>query len=30
MKHCHNSKKSVGKVQRTPTTANHQGNFVES
>ena len=26
----HKSKKWVGKVQRTPTTANHQGNFVES
>ena len=30
IKHCHKSKKWVEKVQRTHTTANHQGNFVES
>ena len=30
IKHWHKSKKWVQKVQRTPTTANHQGNFVEN
>ena len=30
IKHCHKREKWVGKVQRTLTTANHQGNFIES